>query len=174
MRPSRSARCTPHIVVDKRARVMRTIRRPLRARPCAEGQMKKTLLRIGSACGLALLFFGSSSAHAFCTQCDGAGVGVNCVDEGHKKVTGYLEPFMRPEIWSDVWNGNYAQDNPFGDFADDGQRHFQSCLFRNKPYFVANIPYIDPGSIEYIRDTYRNSIAYLNPVDPDPVTAADR
>ena len=121
-----------------------------------------------------MLFFGSPTAHAFCTEFDIAGVGVNCVDEGHKKVTGYLRPFMRSEVWSVIWNGNYAQDNPFGSFADDGQRHFQSCLFRNKPYFVANIPYIDPGSIEYIRDTYSNAIAYLDPLDPDPLTAADR
>ena len=136
--------------------------------------MKKTLRRIASACGLATLYFGSPSAHAFCTHFEIAGIGVNCVDEGHKKVTGYLGPFMRPEVWSVIWNGNYAQDNPFGSFANDGQRHFQSCLFRNKPYVVANIHYIDPGSIEYIRDTYSNAIAYLDPLDPEPLTAADR
>ena len=136
--------------------------------------MKKRVLRIASVCAFATLYFGSPSAHAFCTHFEIAGIGVNCVDEGHKKVTGYLGPFMRPEIWSVIWNGNYAQDNPFGSFANDGQRHFQSCLFRNKPYVVANIHYIDPGSIEYIRDTYSNAIAYLNPLDPEPLTAADR
>ena len=76
---------------------------------CVEGQMKKTFLRIGSACGLAMLFFGSSSVHAFCTEFDIAGIGVNCVDEGHKRVTqlhqadparrnlgSYLERQLRP------------------------------------------------------------------------------
>lgn len=137
-------------------------------------KMKKSVLRFASACGFAAAYFGSPSAHAFCTQFDIAGIGVNCVDEGHKKVTTYIKPFLRSEIWSDIWNGNYAQDNPFGDFANDGQRHFQSCLFRNKPYVVANIHYIDPGSLEYIRDTYRNAIEYLDPLDPNPATAADR
>ena len=91
--------------------------------------MKKTLRRIGSACGLATLFFGSSSAHAFCTEFDIFGIGVNCVDEGHKRITGYIKPILRDDIWGAVWNGNYAQDNPLGDFRKDGQRHFESCRF---------------------------------------------
>ena len=84
--------------------------------------MKKTLLRIGSACGLAMLFFGSSSVHAFCTEYKFEGIGVNCVEEGHKKVTRYIEPFLRGEYWSDIWLGNFSQDDPSGDAAKDGQR----------------------------------------------------
>ena len=41
-------------------------------------------------------------------------------------------------------------------------------------YLVDNIPDIRPGSIDYIRSTYRNAIAYLDPADPDPMVAADR
>ena len=59
--------------------------------------MKKTLRRIRSACGLATLFLASSSAHAFCTEFDVFGIGVNCVDEGHKRVTGYIKPILRGE-----------------------------------------------------------------------------
>ena len=127
--------------------------------------MKKTLLRIGSACGLAMLFFGSSSVHAFCTEFDIAGIGVNCVGEGHKLVTGAIKPILRPEIWSDIWNGNYSQDDPFGDFAGDGQRHFESCRFATDGEIA--------GSTDYIRDTYHKALSYLNPADPDPVSAAN-
>ena len=135
--------------------------------------MKKTLLRIGAACGLAMLFFGSSSAHAFCTEFDIAGIGINCVDEGHKRVTQYIKPILRDNIWEAIWNGNYAQDNPLGDFRNDGQRHFESCRFVPEPYVVANIPYTRPGSIDYIRKTYQDAISHLNPATPDPFHAAD-
>jgi hypothetical protein len=135
---------------------------------------KKTLRRLGSVCGLALLFFGSPSAHAFCTEFDILGIGVNCTDEGHKRVTGYIKPVVRDDIWGAIWNGNYAQDNPSGNFRNDGQRHFESCRFRNAPYIANNIPLIQPGSIEYIRSTYSNAIAYLDPAAPNPIEAADR
>ena len=127
--------------------------------------MKKTVRRIGSICGLLALFFGSSSAHAFCTEFDILGIGVNCVDEGHKRITGYIKPLLRDNIWGAVWNGNYAQDNPLGDFRNDGQRHFESCRF---------VPeHNEPGSIDYIQKTYRDAISHLNPADPDPFHAAD-
>ena len=127
--------------------------------------MKKTVRRIGSTCGLLALFFGSSSAHAFCTEFDILGIGVNCVGEGHKRITGYIKPILRDNIWGAVWNGNYAQDNPLGDFRDDGQRHFESCRFVSDSN--------EPGSIDYIQKTYRDAISHLNPADPDPFHAAD-
>src|SRR5262245_31684472 len=136
--------------------------------------MKTTLRLIRSACGLAMLYLASSSAHAFCTEFDVVGIGVNCVDEGHKRVTGYIKPILRGGVWSAVWDGNYAHDKPLADFRNDGQRHFESCRFVPDPYFVANIPYIRPGSIDYIRDTYRNAIAYLDPAHANPMVAADR
>ena len=135
--------------------------------------MKKTVRRIVSACGLATLFFGSSSAHAFCTEFDLLGLGVNCVDEGHKRVTGYIKPIVRDDIWGAIWNGNYAQDNPFGDFAGDGQRHFESCRFVPEPYIANNLPLVQPGSLDYIQKTYRDAVSHLNPADPDPFHAAD-
>ena len=120
--------------------------------------MKKTVRRIASTCGLLALFFGSSSAHAFCTEFDILGIGVNCVDEGHKRVTGNIKPILRGSVWSAIWDGNYAQDNPLGDFQDDGQRHFESCRF---------VPESDrPGSIDYIRSTYQNAVTHLNPAAP--------
>jgi hypothetical protein len=136
--------------------------------PFATGvlEMKRTLRLIQSSFGLATLFLASSSAHAFCTEFDILGIGVNCVDEGHKRVTGYIKPILRDDIWGAVWNGNYAQDNPLGDFRNDGQRHFESCRFVPEPP--------KPGSIDYIRSTYQNAIGYLNPADPNPVVAADR
>ena len=135
--------------------------------------MKKTLRRFVSACGLATLFLGSPAAHAFCTEFDIFGIGVNCVDEGHKRVTGYIKPILRDDIWGAIWNGNYAQDNPFGDFAGDGQRHFESCRFVPEPYIANNIPLVQPGSFDYIQKTYRDAVSRLNPADPDPFRAAD-
>jgi hypothetical protein len=126
----------------------------------------KTLSLIRSACGLATLFLASSSANAFCTEFDVFDIGVNCVDEGHKRVTGYIQPIVRDDILRAVWNGNYAQDNPLGDFRNDGQRHFESCRFVSEPN--------KPGSIDYIRSTYRNAINYLDPADPNPMVVADR
>src|SRR5262245_40633949 len=87
-----------------------------------EKKTKKTVRRIASACGLIALYFGTSSAHAFCTEFDILGIGVNCVDEGHKRVTGNIKPILRGSVWSAIWDGNYAQDNPLGDFRNDGQR----------------------------------------------------
>jgi hypothetical protein len=127
--------------------------------------MKKALLRIGSACGLAMLLFGSSSAQAFCTEFEILDVAVNCVDEGHKRVTRFIAPILRPDIWRATWNGNYAQDNPFGDFRNIGERHFESCRFATDGE--------DGGSADYIRNTYGNAIAYLDPANPDPFRAAD-
>jgi hypothetical protein len=127
--------------------------------------MKKGLLRIGSACGLAMLFFGNSSAHAFCTEFDVLDIGVNCVDEGHKRVTAYIAPILRPDIWRATWNGNYAQDNPFGDAKDDGKRHFESCRFATDG--------AKGGSANYIRSVYGLAIANLDPAAPDPFEAAD-
>jgi len=135
--------------------------------------MKKTLLRIGSACGLAMLFFGSSSVHAFCTEFDILGLGVNCVDEGHKRVTNFIKPILRDDIWGAIWNGNYSQDNPFSDFRKDGQRHFESCRFVTETYSYPNLTLIVPGSIDYIRETYRFTISRLNPATPEPFHAAD-
>jgi hypothetical protein len=136
--------------------------------------MKKTLRRFGSACGLATLYFASPSAHAFCTEFDILGIGVNCTDEGHKRITGYVKPILRDGVWGAIWTGNYAQDNPLGDLRKDGQRHFEVCRFRDEPRSLADPSDIAPGSIEYIRSTYRNAIAYLDPADPDPMVAADR
>jgi len=62
--------------------------------------MQQTPRLIRSACALAALFLASSSAHAFCTEFDIAGVGVNCVDEGHKRVTAYIKPMLRSSVWS--------------------------------------------------------------------------
>jgi hypothetical protein len=135
--------------------------------------MKKTLLRISSACGLAMLFFGSSSVHAFCTEFDILGLGVNCVDEGHKRVTNFIKPILRDDIWGAIWNGNYSQDNPFSDFRKDGQRHFESCRFVTETYSYPNLNLIVPGSIDYIRETYRFTISRLNPATPEPFHAAD-
>jgi hypothetical protein len=135
--------------------------------------MKKTVRRIASVLGLAWLFFGSPSAHAFCTEFEVLDVTVNCEDEGHKRITGYIRPILRGDIWGTVWNGNYAQDNPFGDFAGDGQRHFESCRFVPEPYIANNIPLVQPGSLDYIQKTYRDAISHLNPADPDPFRAAD-
>jgi hypothetical protein len=56
--------------------------------------MKKAVRRFASALGLVTLFFGSPGAHAFCTEFDIFGIGVNCVDEGHKRVTGYIKPIL--------------------------------------------------------------------------------
>ena len=134
---------------------------------------KKTLRRFASAGGIATLFFGSSAAHAFCTTFDILGLGVNCVDEGHKRVTGYIKPILRDDVWEAIWNGNYAQDNPFGDFAGDGQRHFESCRFVPEPYIANNIPLVQPGSFDYIQKTFRDAVSHLNPADPDPFHAAD-
>jgi len=135
---------------------------------------KKSLRRLGSACGLATLYFASSSAHAFCTEFDIFGIGVNCTDEGHKRITGYMKPILRDGVWGAIWTGNYAQDNPLGDLRKDGQRHFEVCRFRDQPRSLDDTSDIAPGSIEYIRSTYRNAIAYLDPADPDPMVAADR
>ena len=109
-----------------------------------------------------MLFFGSPSAHAFCTELEISGVGVNCTGEGHKRVTESMEPYLRAEFWNDIWGGNQAQD--FGDPADDGQRHFESCRFATDGDKL--------GSMDYIRNTYGNAIASLDPVDPDPALAA--
>jgi Bacterial TSP3 repeat len=134
---------------------------------CFRGEkMKKTVRRLASTCGLLALFFGSSSAYAFCTEFDVLGIGVNCVDEGHKRVTGNIKPILRGSVWSAIWDGNYAQDNPLGDFRNDGQRHFESCRFVSEPD--------KPGSIDYIRSTYQNAVNYLNPAAPNPMVAADR
>jgi hypothetical protein len=114
----------------------------------------------------AVLFFGSPSTYAFCTEYEFEGIGVNCVGEGHKKVTGYIEPFLRGEYWGDIWLGNFSQDDPSGDAADDGQRHFQSCRFATDG--------ANAGSADYIRSAYGDAIASLNPADPDPFVAAVR
>jgi hypothetical protein len=132
-----------------------------------------TLRHLGAACGLALLFFGSPKANAFCTEFEVLGVVVNCDGEGHKRITGTLKPILRDDIWGAVWNGNYAQDNPFGDVAGDGQRHFESCRFVPEPYIANNIPLVQPGSFDYIQKTYRDAVSHLNPADPDPFHAAD-
>ncbi len=132
----------------------------------------KNLRRLGAACGLALLCLGSPKANAFCTEFEVLDVVVNCDGEGHKRVTGTLKPILRDDIWSAIWNGNYAQDNPFGDFAGDGQRHFESCRFVPEPYISNNIPLVQPGSFDYIQKTYRDSVSHLNPADPDPFHAA--
>lgn len=128
--------------------------------------MKKTFLRIGSACGLALLFFGSSSVHAFCTEFEVADVALNCGGEGHILVTRAIQPLLRQDIWAAIWDGNYAQDSPFGDARNDGQRHFESCRFGTDG--------AKGGSTDYIRNVYRLGIASLDPANPDPFTAADR
>jgi hypothetical protein len=128
--------------------------------------MKKKLLRIVSACGLAMLYFGSPSAHAFCTEYKFEGIGVNCVGEGHKKVTEYIEPFLRGEYWSDIWLGNFSQDDPSGDAANDGQRHFESCRFATDGG--------KGGAADYIRSAYGDAIASLDPADPEPFEAAVR
>jgi hypothetical protein len=127
-----------------------------------EDNMKKPLFRIASVCGFATLYFGSPSAHAFCTEFELAGIGLNCTGEGHRKVTNSIEPFVRDEFWNDIWRGNRAQD--FDDARDDGQRHFESCRFATDGD--------KPGSMDYIRQTYHDAIANLNPVDPDPALAA--
>ena len=135
--------------------------------------MKKTLRHFLAACGFATLFFGSPAAQAFCTEHDILGLGVNCTGEGHKRVTEYMSPILRNDIVGAIWNGNYSNDYLFGDARKDGQRHMQSCRFRDAPISVDN-PDISPGSIEYIRSTYRNAITYLDPAAPDPIVAADR
>jgi hypothetical protein len=131
-------------------------------------------LRIAVSCALAGLYFASPSAHAFCTEFDILGIGVNCVDQGHKRITGYLKPVIRPGVWGAVWNGNFAQDNPLGDLRKDGQRHFEVCRFRDQSRSLVEPDTIKPGSFEYIRSTYRNAVAYLDPANPEPFTAADR
>jgi len=103
----------------------------------------KTLSRFAAACGLAILFFGSSSVYAFCTQFDIAGVGVNCDDEGHNRATDYLRPVLRNDVVDDIWDGNYDQDDIFASNKDDGKRHFQSCQFATDGD--------KPGSADYIR-----------------------
>lgn len=136
--------------------------------------MKITILRqLGAACVLALLFFGSPKAQAFCTQVDVGPVTVNCGGEGHIRVTGYISPIVRDDIWGAIWFGNYSQDQLGGDFRTDGQRHMESCRFRDAPRSIDD-PEIRPGSIEYIRSAYRNAINYLDPAAPDPFEAADR
>jgi hypothetical protein len=135
--------------------------------------MKKTLRQFLAACGFATLFFGSPIANALCTEVDILGFGINCRDEGHKRVTGYIGPILRNDIWGAIWFGNYSQDQLSGDFRKDGQRHFESCRFRDAPKSIDD-PEIAPGSIEYIRSTYRNAINYLDPAAPDPMVAADR
>lgn len=135
--------------------------------------MKKTLRQFLAACGFATLFFGSPAAQAFCTEHDILGLGVNCVDEGHKRVTDYMSPILRNDILRAIWTGNFAQDNLFGDFRKDGQRHMESCRFRDAPKSIDD-PDIAPGSIEYIRSTYRSAVAYLDPAAADPMEAADR
>jgi hypothetical protein len=161
---SRQATQVPRVASGPR-RGRHSNRSHLQAGCFREEKMKKTVRRIGSTCGLLALFFGSSSAHAFCTEFDILGIGVNCVGEGHKRITGYIKPILRDNIWGAVWNGNYAQDNPLGDFRDDGQRHFESCRFVSDSN--------EPGSIDYIQKTYRDAISHLNPADPDPFHAAD-
>jgi hypothetical protein len=136
--------------------------------------MKMTMLRqLGAACGLALLFFGSPKAQAFCTETTVLGVPVNCGGEGHVRVTGYISPILRGDIWNAIWDGNYSQDQLGGDFRTDGQRHMESCRFRDAPVSAQDSE-IRPGSIEYIRSAYRNAINYLDPAAPDPMVAADR
>jgi Bacterial TSP3 repeat len=135
--------------------------------------MKKTLRRFLAACGFATLFFGSPIANALCTEVDILGLPVNCVGEGHKRVTGYISPILRNDIWGAIWFGNYSQDQLGGDFRTDGQRHMESCRFRDAPKSNTD-PDIAPGSIEYIRSAYRNAINYLDPAAPDPMVAADR
>ena len=135
--------------------------------------MKKTLRQFLAACGFATLFFGSPAALAFCTEHDILGFPVNCGGEGHSRVTGYISPILRDDIWGAIWTGNFAQDNLFGDFRKDGKRHMESCRFRDAPESDID-PDIAPGSIEYIRDTYRNAVALLDPAAPDPMEAADR
>jgi hypothetical protein len=136
--------------------------------PFATGvsEMNKTLRGIRSACGLATLFLASSSAHAFCTEFDVFGVGLNCGDEGHKRVTGVIKPILRGNTWNRIWEGNYDQDAFTGEFANDGKRHFESCRFVTED--------IRPGSIDYIRSAYQNAINYLDPANPSPFVAADR
>ena len=136
--------------------------------------MKMTMLRqLGAVCGLALLFFGSPKAQAFCTETTVLGVPVNCGGEGHIRVTGYISPILRGDIWNAIWDGNYSQDQLGGDFRTDGQRHMESCRFRDAPVSAQDSE-IRPGSIEYIRSAYRNAINYLDPAAPDPMVAADR
>lgn len=135
--------------------------------------MKTTLRQFLAACGFAMLFFGSPAAHAFCTEVEIGPVAVNCGGEGHKRVTGYISPILRNDIWGAIWNGNYAQDNPLGDFRNDSKRHVESCRFRDAPRSGTD-PEIVSGSFEYIRSTYNNAISLLDPAAPNPVEAADR
>jgi hypothetical protein len=110
-----------------------------------------------------MLIFGSTNAHAFCTAYDlGGVVGVNCLDEGHIRVTGFIEPILRRTVWSRIWDGNSSQD--FGDARGDGQRHFDSCRFATDGDIA--------GTTAYIRQTYLDTIAELDPYDPDPFAAA--
>ena len=133
--------------------------------------MQKTLRHFLAACGLAALFFGSPSANAFCTEHTVLDVPVNCGGEGHIRVTRYISPILRGHIWGAIWEGNFAQDNLLGDFRTDGKRHMESCRFRDEERPDHEIA---PGSIEYIRSTYRNAINLLDPAAPNPMEAADR
>ncbi len=135
--------------------------------------MKKTLRRFVAACGLATLFFGSPAVHAFCTEVEVGPVAINCGGEGHIRVTGYISPIIRDDIWGAIWDGNYAQDNPLGDFREDSKRHVESCRFRDAPRSDTD-PEIVSGSFEYIRSTYSNAISLLDPAAPNPFEAADR
>jgi hypothetical protein len=135
--------------------------------------VNKTLRRFVAACGLGMLFFGSPAANAFCTQVDVGPVTINCGGEGHIRVTRYISPILRNDIWGAVWNGNYAQDNPLGDFREDSKRHVESCRFRDAPRSGTD-PEIVSGSFEYIHSTYNNAISLLDPAAPDPFEAADR
>jgi len=138
--------------------------------------MNKKLLRIVSAWGLAMLYFASPGAHAFCTEFTVLGGAVNCGDQGHKRITGYIKPILRDAVWDNIWDGNFEQDNPspFNDARTDGQRHFEVCRFRDEPRSLDVNADIKPGSLEYIRSTYRNALNYLDPADPDPMHAAER
>lgn len=137
--------------------------------------MKKTFLQIGSACGLNMLLFGSSALHAFCTQFDIAGIGTNCVGQGHILVTRVIEGTTRPYIWNAIWDGNYAQDNLFGEFRENHpDRHMESCRFADGSYIKDGNRELFTGSLTYINNTYQNAISYLNPASPEPFTVADR
>jgi hypothetical protein len=128
--------------------------------------MKKTLLRIGSACGFAILIFGSSNAYAFCTEYyAGGAIPVNCLDEGHVRVTSILKPILRSGVWQGVWDGNFSQDDLGSTAAGLGERHFESCRFATDDNDVK-------GSTGYIRQTYLDTIAELNPLNPKPFAAA--
>jgi hypothetical protein len=126
--------------------------------------MKNKLFRIGPTCAFIMLLFASAGAHAFCTEIDIAGIGVNCRDEGHKRVTGYIEPVLRQSVWNEVWDGNYHQDRFKSEAAADGQRHFESCRFATDGD--------KPGSADYIQMVYRAAINKLDPASPDPAEAA--